>query len=147
MTYCIGQQHPITIYRTVFCACVVLVLSVIRCSCYYFLDIILFYHDSLNYHWDVMAIHYFLNYSLGFLSLSNSGSANAQLPGCFRQLDILLKYLIEYVPSDSFMSCLHSLLGYSTGEFQPLHLISLRLLCRGLTSCPLYVGTLFGNLV
>ena len=32
-----------------------------------------------------MAIDYFLNYTLGLLYLSSSaGSANAQLPGCFR---------------------------------------------------------------
>ena len=30
-----------------------------------------------------MAIHYLLNYTLSFLQLSSSGSANAQLPGCF----------------------------------------------------------------
>ena len=53
----IGQQHTITVYRTVFGVCVVLVFSVIRCSCYYFLDIILFHHDfrhdSCDYHWDL----------------------------------------------------------------------------------------------
>ena len=31
----------------------------------------------------VMAIHYFLKYTLGFLYLSSSGFANAQLRGCF----------------------------------------------------------------
>ena len=35
---------------------VVLVLNVIRCSCHYFLDRILFHHDfhhdSCDYHWD-----------------------------------------------------------------------------------------------
>ena len=30
-----------------------------------------------------MAIRYFFNYILGFLLLSSSGSANAQLSGCF----------------------------------------------------------------
>ena len=70
MTLCIGQHHPITIYRTVFWLCVVLVLSVIRCSCYLFLDIILFYrdfhHDSFDYHWDFHG-HSFFIYTLGFL--------------------------------------------------------------------------------
>ena len=33
-----------------------------------------------------MAIHYFLNYTLGFRWLSSSGSANVQLPGCFRPI-------------------------------------------------------------
>ena len=56
MTLYIGQQHPITLYRTVFWVYVVLVLSVIRCSCYYFRDGILFHndfhHDSCDYHWN-----------------------------------------------------------------------------------------------
>ena len=57
VTLYIGQQHPITIYRTVFfpLLCVVLVLSVIKCYCYYFLYIILFHHDfhhdSCDYRW------------------------------------------------------------------------------------------------
>ena len=33
----------------------------------------------------------------------------------------ILEYWIEHV--DSFVSCLHSLLGYATGEFQNLQLI------------------------
>ena len=45
MTLYIGQQHPITVYMTVFWVSVDLVLSVIRCSFYYFLDRILFHHD------------------------------------------------------------------------------------------------------
>ena len=44
----------------------------------------------------------------------------------FPPLDILLEYWIENVSFlDSFMACLHSLLGYSTGEFQALQLIVL----------------------
>ena len=63
--------------------------------------------------------NYFLIYTLGFFFISNSGSANAQLPGCF-SLNIGLNML----PLDSFVLCLHSLLGY-TGEFQALQLIVL----------------------
>ena len=40
-------------------------------------------------------------------------------------LDILLEYWIEHVFFGILMSCLHSLLGYSTGEFQALQLIVL----------------------
>ena len=62
VTLYIGQQHPITVYMTGFWVCVVLVLIVIRRSCYYFLDRILFYHDfhhdSCDYHLDFMAIHF-----------------------------------------------------------------------------------------
>ena len=52
----IGQQHPMTVYRTVFRVCVGLVLSVIRCSFYYFRVRIQFHHDfhhdSCDYHRD-----------------------------------------------------------------------------------------------
>ena len=72
-----------------------------------------------------MAINYFLNYTLGFLYLSSSGSENAQLPGCFRPWTFSLNIGLNMLPLDSFMLCLHSLLGYSTGEFQALQLIVL----------------------
>ena len=72
-----------------------------------------------------MAIHYFLNYTLGFLCLSSSGSANAQLPGCFRPWTFSLNIGLTMLPLDSFMSWLHSLLGYSTGDFQAFQLIVL----------------------
>ena len=72
-----------------------------------------------------MAIHYFLNYTLGFLQLSSSGSANAQLPGCFSLWTFFLNIGLNMLPLDSFMSCLHSLLGFCTGEFQALQLIVL----------------------
>ena len=104
-------------------------LSVIRCSCYYFLDIILSYHDfhhnNGDCHWDFLAIHYFLSNTLVFLYLSSSGSANTQLPGPFCPWTFSLNIGLNMLPLDSFMSCLHSLLGYSTGEFQALQLIVL----------------------
>ena len=72
-----------------------------------------------------MAINYFLNYTLGFLYLSTSGSANAQLPGCFSPWTFPLDIELNMLPLGSFMSCLHSLLGHSTGEFQAFQLIVL----------------------
>ena len=45
MTFYIGQQHPITVYRTGLGVCVVLLLSVVRCSCHFFLYKMLFHHD------------------------------------------------------------------------------------------------------
>ena len=72
-----------------------------------------------------MAIHYFLNYTFSFLLLSSSGSAKAQLPGCFRPWTFSLNIGLNMLPSDSFMSRLQSLQGYSTGEFQALQLIVL----------------------
>ena len=46
---------------------------------------------------------------------------------------------------DSFISCLDSLLGYSTGELQALQLIVL--VVFGAVGCRLYVGQLLANLV
>ena len=71
-----------------------------------------------------MAINYLLIYTLGFLYISKSGSANAQLPGCFCLSAFSLNIGLSMFPLDSFMSCLHSL-GNSTGEFQALQLIVL----------------------
>ena len=109
--------------------CVVLVLNVVRCSCHYFLDIIIFHHDihhdSCDYHWDFMAINCPLIYTLGLFYISSSGSANAQLSGCFRPWTFSLNIGLNMLPLDSFISCLHSLLGYSTGEFQAFQLIVL----------------------
>ena len=70
-----------------------------------------------------MAINYPFIYTLGFLYRSNSGSANAQLPEFFWPWTFSLNIGLNMYPLDSFMSCLHSLLGYSTGEFQAKQLI------------------------
>ena len=96
-----------------------------------------------------MAINYLLIDTLGFLYISSSGSANTQLPGCFCPWTFSLNIGLNMFPLDSFMPCLHSPLGHSTGEFQALQLIvrPCGVWCRGLTTCPLYVSTLFGNLV
>ena len=72
-----------------------------------------------------MAINYLLIHTLGFLYISNSGSTNAQLPGCFRPWTCSLNIGLNMFPLDSFKSCLHSLLGYSTGELQVLQLFVL----------------------
>ena len=72
-----------------------------------------------------MAIDYLLIYTLDFRYISNSGSANTQLPGCFCPWTFFMNIGLNMFPLDSFMSCLHSLLGYSTGEFQALQLIVL----------------------
>ena len=69
-----------------------------------------------------MAIDYFFNYTLGCYYLSSCGSANAKLPGCFRPWTFFLNIGLNMLPLDSFMACLHSILGYSTGEFQALQL-------------------------
>ena len=72
-----------------------------------------------------MAINYLLIYTLGFLYISNPDSANTQLPGCFCPWTFSLNIGWNLCPLGSFMSCLHSLVGYSTWEFQALQLIVL----------------------
>ena len=125
----IGQQHPITVYRTVFffvrCSGVE---CLYRCSCYYFLDRIIFHHefhhDSCDYQCD------YCGHSLLF-ELHFRLSVTKQFWFCkctthwmFPPLDII--YIgLNMLRSDSFMSCLHSLLGYSTREFHALKLIVL----------------------
>ena len=74
---------------------------------------------------EIDLIGYLLIYTLGFLYIISSGSANAKLPGFFRPWTFSLNIGLNMFPLDSFMSCLQSLLGYSTGEFQPLQLIVL----------------------
>ena len=72
-----------------------------------------------------MAILLFWTMHLGFLLQSSSCSANAHHPGCFHPWTFPLNIGLDMLTSDSFMSCLDSLLGYSTGEFEALQLIIL----------------------
>ena len=72
-----------------------------------------------------MSINYLLICTLGFLYIINFGSATAEPPGCFCPWTFSLNIRLNMFPLGSFMSCLHSLLGYSIGEFQALQLIVL----------------------
>ena len=72
-----------------------------------------------------ITINHLLIFTLGFLYISSSGSANAHLPGCLRPWTFSLIIGLNMFPLDSFMPYLHSLLGYPTGEFQALQLILL----------------------
>ena len=88
-----------------------LVLSVGRCSFYFFRDKIIIYHDFHHigdWYWD------FYGHSLLFeLHFRPFVTADAQLPVCFRPWTFSLNCGLNMLPSDAFMSCLHSLLGYS----------------------------------
>ena len=76
--------------------------------------------------WIFMAINYLLIYTLGFIYICSSGYANAQLPGCFRPWTFSLNIELNMFPlCHVYVICLHSLLGYSTGEFLVLQLIVL----------------------
>ena len=150
MTLYIGQQHPIIVYRTVLWLCVGLVLSVISApftiSLIEFYFVMIFIMIVVNIIRIFMAINYFLNYTLGFLYLSSSGSANAQLPWCFRLWDILLEYRIEHVT----FGLLYVMFTFPTRIFYrgvPGFATDCpcSVWCLGLTTCLLYVGPLFGN--
>ena len=151
MTLCIGQQHPIILYRTGFGVCVVLVLSVIWCLCYYFLDRILFHHDfhhdSCECHWDFYghSLHCELHFRLSVTKYF--WFCKCTTPWMFPPLDILPVYWIVHVTFGllyvmfTFLAMIFCMgvpgfvTDYSCGVW-----------CRGLTPCLLYVGPLFGNL-
>ena len=135
VTVYIGELHPITVYRTGFGVCAVLVLSVIMCS---FTSCVSWW-ESWDYYWDIYGHSFILNYTFR-LSETRSGSANAQLPGYFYPWTFCMNIGLNMLPSDSFMSCLHSLLGYPTGDFQALQLIVLTVfgaVVQPLASCML----------
>ena len=81
VTLCIGKLHNSIVCRTGLRVWVVLVLSIIMCSFYYFLDRILFHHDFLHvkcdYYRDLGPFFTFWTTLLGFLQLCISDSANA----------------------------------------------------------------------
>ena len=153
MTLYIGQQRPFTVYSTGFWVCVVLVLSVIMCSCHYFLDRILLHddchHGCCDYHWDFMAINYFLNYTLGFLHQWSFGSANAQLSRCASAPDILLEYCMFNPIFNVTFGPLYSTFALPTRIFyMGVPGTATGCACgvwfRGLTTSILYVGPLLG---
>ena len=152
MTLCIGQLHPITIYRTGFWMFIVLVLSVIRYSFYYFLNRILFYpnfhHDSFDYYWDFTAIIYFLNYTFRLSVTKYFSFCKCATPCLFLPLDILLEYWIEKV-TFGFLYVMFAFLTRISYKGVPgfANDCPCSVWCHGLTTCLLYVGPLFGNLV
>ena len=62
---------------------------------------------------------------LGFLKLCSFGSVATHLPGFFCPWIFSVNIGLSISPSNSFVSCLDSRLGYSTWEFQALQLIAL----------------------
>ena len=115
------------------------------------------YHNGSEFGWHwrdaiitgiFMAINYPLIYTLGFLYISNSSSANAQLPGCFCNWTFSLNIGLNMFPLDWLLYVMFTfptrifyrgVPGFATD-------CPYGVWCRGLTTCPLYVGPLFGNL-
>ena len=137
---CIANRPGFWVY-------VVLVLNVIRYSCHYFLDRILFHHDFhhdfCDYHWDFYG-HYLLIYRL---TLHKSGSANAQLPGCFCPWTFSLNIGLSMFPLASFVMFTFPTRIFYRGVPGFATDCPCGVWCRGLTTCLLYVGPFFGNLV
>ena len=82
-----------------------------------------------------LALLFILNYMFR-LSVSSSDSANAHLPGCFRPWIFHLNIGLNMLPSDSFVSCLDYLLGYSTGAGLICNWLSLRCLVPWINHLP-----------
>ena len=98
------------------------------CSFYYFLDIVLFHHDlhhdSCGHYWEnCVAILFILNYTFRLSVTKHFWFCKCATPGCFRPWAFSFNIGLNMLPSDSFISCLHSRLGYSTSESQALQLI------------------------
>ena len=103
---------------------------------------------NLNYHWDFMAIIFFWMTSLGFLKVSSFGSANAHLPRSFRPLNIPFENWIEPV----IIGLLHVMFRLSfrifyRGVSSFVTDCPCGVWCRGLTTCLLHIGPLYGYLV
>ena len=115
---CVGQLNPHHSLQGRVWVCFVLVLIVIVWSFYEFLDRVLFHHESCDYYCDIPGHFVLLNYMFRL-----SSSANTLLPGCFHPWTFLLHSGLNMLLSDSFMSCLYSLLGYWTGALQLIVLV------------------------
>ena len=108
-----------------FGVCAFLALSVILCSFSQFFDIMLFHHDGCGFCflWPFypfqVHIWAFCDYLVLDLQLRTSGDVSV-LRRCFCLWTFYLHIGLNMLLSDTFRSCLHFLLRYSTGEFQAL---------------------------
>ena len=82
----------------------------------------LFHHDDCDYSDFYDPTYWFWPIHLGFLWLGSSGSAATYLPLCFFPWTVSLNIGLNMLRSDSFTSCLDSLLRYFTREFQAMQL-------------------------
>ena len=146
-----AEPHNRIANRTGFSVYNGLVLNVIRYSCHYFLDRILFHHGfhhgGCGCRWDFCG--HWLPFDLYFRLLLHKWFwfCGCTAPWMFLPLDILLEYWIEHVsfwllyvmftfPTRIFY---RGVPGFVTG-------CPCDVWCCGLTTCPLCVGPLFGNL-
>ena len=137
---------PITVYRTVFWVCLVLVLIPFTKSLieFYFIIIVVSIIGVF------ITILFILNYMFRISLPSSSDSANAHLLWCFCSWAFPLNFGLNMLHSDSFVSSLDSWQGYSImyrGVPGSATDFPCGVWCRGLTTSLLYVGPLFGNQV
>ena len=152
VTLYIGQQLPRTVF---FWVCFVLVLSSTRCSCYYFLDRIVFHHDFhhdscdyYDYYWEfyghslLFKLHFRLSVTKWFWF------CKCTTPRMFPPVDFLLEYWIEHVTFRPLcvMFTFPTRIFYRGVPGFATH-CPCGVWCHGLTTCLLYAGPLFGNLV
>ena len=64
-----------------------------------------------------------LNHQFRLFETDQFCFCNCSPPGTFLPIDLRLKYGLNMLPSDSFISNLYSKLGYSSGESRALQLI------------------------
>ena len=148
MALCIGQLHPTTVYRTglvcaLFWCCVSL--------CVPFTNSLIAY-TAQSWWLQLLGILFpwlfIWSYIFRLSETRSCGFCKYAPPWMFLPLDILFEYWIEHVvPSDSFMSCLDSLLGYSTGKFQVLQVIVFVVFVMWIDHLPSVGWSAFGSLI
>ena len=140
MPVCVGQLHPITVYRIVFLGCALFWCWVPLCVSF-IISVIGFYFITLSIMIIVIVtiiriswrLFLFCTTRLDFLGLSNSGSANAQHLGCLRSGTLL--YITFTFPTRVFYG---GVPGIATD-------FSCCVWCLGLTTCLPHVGKLVWN--
>ena len=147
-----GYRYHVTRSQSMglFFLCVVLMLSVTMCSCYYLLDRLLFhrdfYCDSCDYHWDFYG-HSLLCELCSRLSVTKYfWFCKCTTPWMFPLLEIFLEYWIEHVSLGLIyvMSTFPTKILYR-GVSGIATDCPCGVWCRELTTCLLYVDQLFGK--
>ena len=146
MTFCTGQLHPFTIYRTGFFFFFFFLR--VRCSvvqCYYVFLLLIPWQSSISlwqlwilvgFLWLIFILNYMFRHSvLSIIVLEMCTSL------MFSTMDIPFEYLIKNVTFRLIMSYLNSLLGYS----RLCNWLSLRCLVPWINHLPSVCWSTFGN--
>ena len=118
-------ESAVTDWDGFFCSVFIVCAAQIVCHMFYFILfnfnlLMLWQWNNISYmyvwhRWQIKnnnnGFFSFWTTRLGFMKLSSSGSANAQLSRCFHLWAFFLNIGLNLLPSESFMSCLYSLLA------------------------------------